>query len=437
MSAASPGLTDMIINPIIEFIGDLRRAALLQEATEQSDGQLLERFVSGQDDVALETLVRRHAMMVWGVCRRALARQDDAEDAFQATFLVLFRKAASIRSRDLLANWLYRVAYQTARKARQRNAIRDSREKQVETMPEPQTEPHNDAFGPELWAFVYQELSRLPEKYRIAIVLCDLEGQSQRDVAQQLRIAEGTVGSRLARGRAILAQRLTRHGVGVSATSVAAVWSQQAASGAVPEALLSNTIKATTLLAAGETVTAGLLSPETFPLTEGVLHAMAGAKRKAARVVLLLAALALGGGTTAYLIRPNQPSRPEQPPEPPKVSRTDPDAEKYGTAAGARNFAKTYLKGQTKDSGPPSWPPLWPSRVEATFDRSTHQWVVTGAYRWDPLPVTLVPGVDGRLVAVFGPGLKPVRDIMGKGLEASFILQSVSSRLWSSKSGRF
>src|SRR5262249_62243835 len=105
---------------------------------EQTDGQLLDCFVRQQDTVALELLVRRHATMVWGVCRRTLANSDDAEDAFQATFLVLVRKAASIRYRELLANWLYRVAHKTAGKARQMAAKRSAREQQVAVMPEPQ-----------------------------------------------------------------------------------------------------------------------------------------------------------------------------------------------------------------------------------------------------------------------------------------------------------
>jgi RNA polymerase sigma factor (sigma-70 family) len=287
----------MIIKPLIELVHRVRRTALLQEGEEQSDGQLLERFLRGRDDAALETLVRRHAPMVWGVCRRALARPADAEDAFQATFLVFLRKAASIRSRELLANWLYRVAYKTARKARQRNALRYSREKQVQAMPEPPTEPHNDRFGPELWAVLDQELSRLSEKYRIAVVLCVLEGKSHREVAQQLGIAEGTVGSRLARGRALLARRLSRHGVGGPATSLA-VLSQQTATGAGPDALLSNTIKATIILAAGQTVTTGLLSAGAVLLAKGVLRTMMAARLAA--VLLTVALITLGGGLVTH-----------------------------------------------------------------------------------------------------------------------------------------
>jgi RNA polymerase sigma factor (sigma-70 family) len=297
----------MIVNPIIEFVKRFRRTALLQEGNEQSDGQLLDRFVTGQDAVALETLVRRHAPMVWGVCRRTLAHHA-AEDAFQATFLVLVRKAASIRSRDQLANWLYGVAYRTVLKSRQTAAKRYSREKQVQTMPEPKTQPHEGPFRPEFGALMDQELSRLPEKYRIAIVLCDLEGKSHRDVAQQLRIKEGTVGSRLTRGRAILARRLTRHVVGVSATAVAAVLSQQAASGTVPDALLSNTIKATTILAAGHTVSAGLLSAGAVPLAERVLRTMMGSRLKILAAALLpVALITLGGVLVMQSLRQDGP----------------------------------------------------------------------------------------------------------------------------------
>src|SRR5262245_57750451 len=236
----------MTTKPVIEFLQHLRQSALLREGAEQTDGQLLEAFIQRRDSQALEVLVRRHTPMVWGVCCRKLANHHDAEDAFQATFLVLVRKAASIRSRELLANWLYRVADTTVRKARQMAAKRSTRERQGSTLPEPPTEARDHEFGPELRALLDEELGRLPEKFRVLIVLCDLEGRTRPDVAQQLGLPEGTVGSRLARGRALLARRLSRRGLSLSATSLAIVLPQQAASGAVPAALLSNTIKAAT-----------------------------------------------------------------------------------------------------------------------------------------------------------------------------------------------
>src|SRR5262249_37089114 len=145
----------------------------------------------------------------------------------------------SIRSRDLLRNWLCGVAYKTAGKARQMAAKRSARERQMVPMPEPKVEPQDGEFGPELRALLDEELSRLPDKYRVAVVLCDLDGRSRNEAAQQLRLPKGTVAIRLARGRALLAKRLLRRGLGVSATALAAALPQQAASACVPAALLS------------------------------------------------------------------------------------------------------------------------------------------------------------------------------------------------------
>src|SRR5437867_13300043 len=148
-------------------IQHLRRAVLLRDGAGLTDGQLLEDYLSRRDEAALAALLRRHAPMVWGVCRRVLHNHHDAEDAFQATCLVLVRKAASIASRELLANWLYGVAHQTALNARATAARRGSRERQVAEMPE------REAAQQELWhdlqPLLDQELSRLPDKYRIPI----------------------------------------------------------------------------------------------------------------------------------------------------------------------------------------------------------------------------------------------------------------------------
>jgi RNA polymerase sigma factor (sigma-70 family) len=274
----------------------LRRSAVLHEDAEKTDSQLLEAFLRSRDQLALEILVRRHAPMVWGVCRRTLANHHEAEDAFQATFLVLLRKAAAIRNTELLPNWLYRVAYRTACKARQMAAKRRSREKQVTVLPEPQPEPHKDTFEPDLRAVLDEELGRLPAKYRIAVVVCDVEGRTRHEAARQLRMPEGTVASRLATGRALLAKRLLRRGLGVSATSLAATGFQQAASGAVPAALLANTVKAVGLPALGEAAAAGLISTAVSPLADSVLRAMAVAKHKTAGICLVLATLVVAGG---------------------------------------------------------------------------------------------------------------------------------------------
>ncbi len=287
-------------NGITQFLQRLRRSALLRGGEEDTDGQLLEKSVRRNDRQALERLVRRHAPLVWGVCRRTLANQDDAEDAFQATFLVLVRRAASIRSPELLPNWLYRVAFKTARKARQIAAKRAIRERQVVVMPEPQMELKDYEFAPEVRALLDEELSRLADKYRVTVLLCDLEGRTRQEVARQLGLPEGTVASRLARGRALLANRLVRRGVTFSATFLAATLSQQAASGSVPAGLMASTVEITAGVAVGEVTTSGAVSAHVSSLVEGTLKTMALATYRTAGIFLLIASVALCGGFIGY-----------------------------------------------------------------------------------------------------------------------------------------
>src|SRR6516165_6257561 len=167
-----------------------------------SDGQLLEDYLGRRNEAALAALVHRHGPMVWGVCRRVLRHYHDAEDAFQATFLVFVRKAASISSRELLANWLYGVAQQTALKARVTTAKRKERERQVTEMPELAVAEQD--LWHDLQPLLDEELSRLPDNYRAVIVLCDLEGKTRKQAARQLGVPEGTVAGRLARARTLL-----------------------------------------------------------------------------------------------------------------------------------------------------------------------------------------------------------------------------------------
>src|SRR5262245_9922365 len=172
----------MASGPMNQVVHQLRDM-ILRDGVEPTDGQLLERFVKDREAAALEALVRRHGSMVWGVCRRVLANHHDAEDAFQATFLVLVRKASSVKPRDMVGNWLYGVAQQTALKARSTSAKRQAREKQVSAMPEPTAAPSDrvDDVAP----FLDQELSRLPDKYRAALVLCELAGKTIKEAAKQ------------------------------------------------------------------------------------------------------------------------------------------------------------------------------------------------------------------------------------------------------------
>jgi RNA polymerase sigma factor (sigma-70 family) len=185
----------MATNAMSHLLHYLRRVAVVDTLTGMSDGQLLEAFLTRREEQAFAALLRRHAAMVWGVCHRILQNPDDVEDAFQATFLVLVRKAASIVPRELVGNWLYGVAYRTASKAKVLKAKRAAKERQART-------PSRDGIDPARWqalrAVLDQELERLPNPYRAAIVLCDLEGRSRKEAARHLGWPEGTLSGRLA-----------------------------------------------------------------------------------------------------------------------------------------------------------------------------------------------------------------------------------------------
>jgi RNA polymerase sigma factor (sigma-70 family) len=281
------------------LLSQIQRLAETQMPDESPDRELLERFRGRRDEAAFAALVRRHSPMVWGVCRRVLGDRHDAEDAFQATFLVLVRKAASIASPGLLANWLYRVAYQTALNARAIAARRKERERQVTEMPEPEVVPQD--LWHDLRPLLDEELSRLPAKYRAVIILCDLEARTRQEAARQLGVPEGTVAGRLARARAMLAKRITRHGLPLAGGAVAVVLSQNMASAVAPIAVVSKTIQAAMAFAAGPGAVGGVISPQVASLTQGVLTTMLWCKLKVAMVVFVGVLACLGVGTFLLL----------------------------------------------------------------------------------------------------------------------------------------
>ncbi len=289
----------MVANSINQLIQHLRRTILVPDRASLTDGQLLEDYINRRDEAAFADLVWRHGPMVWGVCRRLLCNHHDAEDAFQATFLVLVRKATSIVPREMVANWLYGVAHQTALKARATAATRKSRERQVATIPEPAVAEHD--LRHDLQPLLDRELSRLPNKYRSVLVLCDLEGKTRKEAARQLGVPEGTVAGQLARARTMLAQRMTRHGLAVSGAALTAVLSKEVASAGVPDSLLLSTIKAASLLAAGAAV-AGTISVEVATLVEGVMKTMLLTKLRSGMTatVALLVTLGIGAGLLGY-----------------------------------------------------------------------------------------------------------------------------------------
>jgi RNA polymerase sigma-70 factor (ECF subfamily) len=283
----------MAINSLGNVLRRFRGIEVLRESGELTDGQLLTRFLGRRDDDSFEALLRRHGPMVLGVCRRVLHHEQDAEDAFQATFLVLARKAGSVVPRERVGNWLYGVAYKTALKARALSAKRRGREFQVMAMPE----PTGARRGQDLWADVQpvldRELSRLPDKYRFPVVLCDLEGKTHKEAARQLGCPEGTVSVRLVRARALLARRLTQRGLVCTGTVLATAFAQNVASANVPAELVGPTVEAANLYASGQSSVAGLVSDEVATLTEGVVKTMGMTNLKTLALVLLFAGAGL------------------------------------------------------------------------------------------------------------------------------------------------
>ena len=277
-------------SPRNEIINHLRRAVLRRDGAGLTDSQLLECYVLQREEAAFAALVHRHGPMVWGVCHRLLHHHQDTEDAFQATFLVLVRKASTLASRELLANWLYGVAYRTACKARGMIFKRRLRERQVTQMPEPKG--LQNQTWPDLEPLLDEELSRLPDKYRIPIILCDLEGKTRKEAARHVGCPEGTLAARLARARAMLARKLAHRGLALSAGTVAALLSEKATAAQVPASVLSSTIKAASLFAAGPAATMEAISAPVAALTEGVLKAMVLTKLKTAVGVMVVATLA-------------------------------------------------------------------------------------------------------------------------------------------------
>lgn len=258
-----------------------------------SDAQLIDRFLAQRDaaaESAFAALIERHGPMVFGVCRRALGDSHAAEDAVQATFLVLARKAARLSRRERLGNWLFGVASRISRDLRRSEASRSARERQPERLRRAAlgTEPADGPDGvvlEELRAVLDEELARLPDRYRAAVVLCELEGLSRPDAARALDVPEGTLSSRLARAKAILRDRLARRGLGPSAMLLAVVLGEEARAAVVPAALVEPVARAAARFAAGGSV-AGVVSIPVVTLTEGALQSMWIAKLKGAAIGL-------------------------------------------------------------------------------------------------------------------------------------------------------
>ena len=265
-------------------------------SNEQSptDAQLLTRFIEQRDQAAFKSLLLAHGPMVFGVCLRILKRFQDAEDAYQVTFLSLARNAARVGRPELVANWLYTVARRAAIRLKKNAAKRGQVELQLEqpmsTLPE-STPDHG-----ELWLDVApvldREIGRLSDDLRAAVIMCDVEGKTRKEAARQLGCPEATVSTRLMKARSLLARRLSRRGVVLSAATLGVLLSQNAASAAVSTSLVATTIQAASVVSVGQAVSASLASPQVIAMTKGTLKSMLFMNLKTRVAVLILLATA-------------------------------------------------------------------------------------------------------------------------------------------------
>ena len=287
-----------------------------------SDRDLLERFAGRREEAAFAALVQRHGPLVLHVCRRLLRHEQDAEDVFQATFLVLARKAGAVRWRDSIASWLHAVAYRLALKARVEYARRQ-RQEQRAAKSRPATTVDELSWR-EATAILEEELGRLPDRYRAPLLLCCWEGKARDEAARLLGWTTGTVKGRLERGRELLRRRLIRRGVALSAGLVAVGLVR----GGVPVALAGATVRIA--------LAAGAVPPAVAGLADAALRALTAAKVKAAGVLLVIALLATGAGVWTHqsltgrpveqaaaddapVAPPEEADEDEAPPAPPEI----------------------------------------------------------------------------------------------------------------------
>jgi RNA polymerase sigma factor (sigma-70 family) len=325
-----------------------------------TEGELLERFVSRRDEAAFEALLARHGPMVLGICRKLLKDPNDVDDAFQATFLVLVRKAGTLARRDLLGNWLYGVALRVAARARTLSARRSARfapggQKAAMWAPEGAAQRLGVDFAApperEPSPSLHEEISRLPEKYRTPIVLCFLEGLTHDEAARRLGWPLGTVKGRLSRAKDLLRRRLTRRGVTVSSAALFANLLHPDARAAIPAALEAATLTAAQSLARSGGVSLAATTSVSIPvaaLVEGVLQTMIVNQVKTLGIPALLVA---GTVVTGVVLAAGQSSsgRKDAGPARPVVAAAGSGSDTRDARSGAQDTRKASMK-----STPPS-----------------------------------------------------------------------------------
>ncbi len=359
---------------------------------QRTDRQLLDDFAARRDEAAFAALVARHGPMVLRVCRRVLNHEQDAEDAFQATFLVLARRTGSIRKREALANWLYGVAYRTAMKAKRSAARRRNHEARLRERRTPVVARSGDRAttgGPtwdEVQAVLDEEIQRLPDAYRAAFVLCLLEGKSGPQAAAELKIKAGTVWSRLTRARQLLQRRLTRRGLKLAAVLAALSVADSAGKAALPAMLAHATVRNGLLVAAGETA-AGQIPSHVAALAAGVTRAMFVTKAKIATAVVLTATLVMAAGALTHQALNAQPAETaaNEAPTPRKPVQAEANKTPKLPAIDASTETFTY-SGRVLD---PDGKPVAGAKVYMTPSQSSSHYP-------SPWPEYAKTGPDGR-----------------------------------------
>jgi RNA polymerase sigma factor (sigma-70 family) len=277
----------------------LRKLTGANGEADLSDGELLERFHARRDEAAFAVLVERHGPMVLGLCRRVLGDLHDAEDAFQATFLVLAKKAGSIRKQEALGCWLYGVARRVANSARARELRRRTRERRSLDMP--RGEAFDAVTWQELGAVLDEEIGGLADKYRAPLVLCYLEGKTHEQAAQELCCPKSSLTSRLTRARKLLHGRLTQRGIALSGGGLLALLTGPQATAAMPGMLVLATVRAAALWVTGKALVTTVVSPAAAELARNTLQGIAMSKLKIVGLAFVAMALMVAGaGAVGY-----------------------------------------------------------------------------------------------------------------------------------------
>ena len=275
-----------------DVLRHLRRLCEAEDTRDLHDSELLKRFLERHEETAFAILVGRHGPMVLGVCQRILHDSHAAEDAFQATFLVLVRRSAAIRKRGSVGSWLHGVAQRIALRARAQSAAQRDRIRRFD--PIPRADTLDELSWQELRTVLDEEIGALAEKYRAPVVLCCLEGKSYDQAARELGWPKSSLANRLTQARGVLRERLVRRGIFLSAAALAAGLTERATGAALPALLTIHTVKAATLYSAGK-ITAGVsVSSQAITLAEEAMKGMFGFKAKIAAG--FLTALILAGG---------------------------------------------------------------------------------------------------------------------------------------------